>query len=257
MPPELIVSDWNGTLFEYPTDEQQNKKIALGVLEDVATDVLKGKLWQIPELIKLGLTRTRIKNRLEQYEKDSLHLRDVYDPFNRVILRGRSVGLVNSALDEYSLESAHKVDERMLRPIANTHDKGTQTGILSLSFYRSIIKILERSGFGEVFDDVHCNHLRKNDGRVVGLTYNGSGGLYGRKPEVIREMYIEEGVRPKEIIYMGNSFEDDAPVAEILPPGNFIVPFYATDEFKQEMAKRYKAKVPESKRELDLILGNR
>lgn len=253
MPYKAIVSDWNGTLFEHPTDEVQNKKLAYAVLDDAKRAVLNGRIWRVGDIVKLLKAKGELKRRLQQYYDGEGHLWEVYEPFNENILRGRPVSFVNGVIDEYARESRDKVDDRVVRPIQTVHEDGKSTGILSVSYNYSIRRILEETGYSGVFDDIVAHTLETDGDRVVGLTL----GIYERKPEVLRtEFFGKRGLRENDTIYLGDS-EDDEPIAEILASGNFVVPFFASDEFKQRLASRYKAFVPESEDDLLKYLNSK
>jgi phosphoserine phosphatase len=243
---KAIVSDWNGSLFEYPTDEVQNKKLAYAVLDDAKHAVLKGRIWRVIDVVKLLKTKSELKKRLQQYYDGERHLWEVYEPFNENVLKGRPVSFVNKVIDKYARESADKLDERVIRPIQSVHREGKRTAILSVSYDYSIRRILEKAGYPYVFDDIVANTLQTDGNRVVGLTLE----IYERKPEVLKTEFFEKrGLREDDTLYLGDS-EDDESIAEILVPGNFIVPFFASDEFKQRLASKHKAFVPESEEDL-------
>lgn len=250
---KAIVSDWNGTLFEYPTDEIQNKKLAYAVLDDAKRAILKGKIWRVADIIKLLKAKGELKKRLKQYYNGEGHLWEIYESFNENVLRGKPVDFVNSIIDEYAKGSISKVDGRVIRPIQAVHRNGKRTGILSGSYDYSIKRILEEAGYFDVFDDIVANTLQKDGNRVIGLTLE----IYERKPEVLEtEFFKKRGLRENNTLYLGDS-KDDEPIAEILIPGNFIVPFFASDKFKQRLSSKYKAFVPENEMDFARYLQSR
>ena len=114
------------------------------------------------------------------------------------------------------------------------------------SYDYSIRKILEEAGYLDIFEDIVANTMETEGDKAIGLTL----GIYGRKAEVLRtEFFDKRGFGENDTLYLGDS-RDDEPVAEILATGNFIVPFLAPDQFKQEMASKHKAFVPESEEDL-------
>jgi len=253
MPCEAIISDWNGTLFEYATDEALNRRLGYRALFDDVTAVLTGRFWKIADVAKLLRAKAQLEKRLRQYYRGERHLQEVYEPFNESVLKGRPVAFVERVIDRFARESADKADKRVLRPIRKAHENGKFTGILSGSYDYSIKRILEESGFSDVFDVVVANTLQTNGNEAVCLTFR----IYGRKTEVlIEEFFKKRGFRENNTVYLGDS-KDDEQIAEILTPGNFIVPFLARDEFKQRMASKYKAFVPESEEDLMKYLQSR
>lgn len=106
---------------------------------------------------------------------------------------------------------------------------------------------------GEVFDKIVANELETENGKAVGFTLN----IYGEKAEVMeREFFEEEGLREDTTLYVGDS-EDDEPIADILVPGNFIVSFFASDDFKERMSSKHKAFVPKSEEDLRKYIDSR
>ncbi|UCD06871.1 MAG: haloacid dehalogenase-like hydrolase [Candidatus Aenigmatarchaeota archaeon] len=246
-----IFSDWNGTLFEYPTAEPENRKIAYSIRNDAKNAVLRGKFWRVADFAKLLKTKKEVEKRLKQYHDGNIHLWKVYEPFNEKILKGRPVTFINSVIDEFARENADKVDGRIIRPIKNAHSDGKKTGILSVSYDYVISRTLEEAGFPDAFDVIVSNILKTDGDKAIGLTFD----IYGRKKEVFekeffRNKMLGEGLTKDNVLYLGDS-EDDEPIADLLAPGNFIVPFFATDEFKQELASKYEAFVPEDESDLD------
>ncbi len=248
-----IVSDWNGTLFQYPADDVQNKKLAVAAS---INDVLYLRLGSFYRLLK---TKKRLHLMLEEYRAGKRPLQDLYDVFNREVLAGRSPEFVHRVIDQYARESADKVDGRVLRPIRSEKSRGKTTAILSVSYDRSILKILERAGFSDVFGpgDVVANTLKLDgDGKVEGLTL----GIYGKKPEIMEaEFFRGRGLRPETTVYLDDTADGEG-VAQMLPEGNFIVPFLASEtspDFAQRMASRHGAFVPASEEDLARYLKSR
>lgn len=247
MPPKTIISDWNGTLFEYATDEIQNKKLAYAVLDDAKRGVRRGRIWRIADVFGLMKTKSELKKRLQEYHSGKRHLWEVYEPFNKHVVRGRPVSFVNGVIDEFAHETAGKVDGRILIPIQNAHLRGNATGILSVSYDYAIRKLLQEAGYSDVFDTVIANTLETKGDRALGFTLK----IYGEKAKILKEEFFEKRhLRESDIVYFGDS-EDDEPIAAILPPGNFIVPFLASNDYRQKLGSKYKAFVPQSGRDLD------
>ncbi len=195
-----------------------------------------------------------MEKRLKQYHDGKRHLWEVYEPFNEKILKGRSVTFINSVIDGFARENADKVDGRIIRPIKNAHSNhGKLTGILSVSYDYVIKRVLEESGFPDVFDWIVSNTLETDGDKAIGLTLD----IYGKKADVLKtEFFNKRALRENTTLYIGDS-EDDEPIADLLDSGNFIVPFFATDEFKQELASKYEAFVPEDESDLDKYFKKR
>ena len=246
---KAIISDWNGTLFEPPTDEALNKKIAYAVLDDTKKALTRGKLWRVTDIYKLLKTKSELKRLIQQYEKGEVTLKELYKPFNENVLRGRDVALIEDAVIKYATESALMVDKRIVRPIKKVHyENGKGTGILSVSYDYSISRILQHAGFKYIFGGINivAHTLKKDGDKAIGLTND----IYDRKAEVMEdEFFRNRGFREHDTFYLGDS-EDDEPVADLLDEGNFIVPFFASDDFRERMASKHKAFVPENEGDL-------
>lgn len=244
-----VVSDWNGTIFEYKKDDVQNKALAMAALK---TDLVHLRLGSASRLLS---TRKRLKKMLEEHYAGNRPLKDLYDTFNAEVLRGRSVDFVHSAINRYAEESASKVDKRVLVPIIDTTASDSR-GILSVSYGYSITQILALAGYSPWYFEKNLvsNSLElDDDGKVLGLTLD----IYGRKPEVLKDEFFDKReFKDKETVYLGDD-RDDEGVAVMLPKGNFIVPFFASDEFRQKMASRHGAFVPKDQADLQKYLESR
>jgi phosphoglycolate phosphatase-like HAD superfamily hydrolase len=251
MPYKAIVSDWNGTLTS-TSEEALNKRIGYTAFGDTKREVYHGHVEKLPALGKLIVAKILTERNLRDYKRGKRHLRDVYKAFN-FGLRGQSAEYINRIVDEFASQTSGLVDERILRPIKDVHLQGKFTGILSVAYERIIKRSLEEAGYPDVFDDIVANTLQTDGDKVIGLTLE----IYERKPEVLRTEFFEKGgLRENDTLYLGDS-EDDEPIAEILIPGNFIVPFLATDEFKQRVSSKHKAFVPENEEDLLKYLKSR
>ncbi len=250
---KAIISDWNGTLIGYPSDEPLHKKIAYAIANDLKSQLFKGEFWKIVDIIKLVRTRGKLKRGLCEFREGKKHLQDIYDIFNDGVLKGKSVKYITDIIDGFAKEFAKKLDNRVLRPIQAVHKEGASTGILSASFDYSISKTLNEAGYAEVFDDIVSNKLLVNDGKVLGITLD----IYEKKAEFLQSEFFEKrGLRENDTLYLGDTI-DDEPIAELLAPGNFIVPFFAPDEFKERLASKHKAFVPETEQDLLRYLRDR
>lgn len=244
-----IVSDWNGTLFEYKDDSIQNRKIGQAVLYDAIMSLMHGNLYKIQDILALCNVRKALKRKIREYSQGRCRLADVYEIFNSQVLSRTDESLVEHVLDEYSTESASKVDGRMIRPIRKNAEDGKRAYILSVSCRYSISNILEKSGYDGVFSDITAHDIVKQNGKVRFSTH-----IYESKPSAFEKIFItDNNIQPCKIVYIGDS-SDDEPVAKMIPKGNFIVPFLADDDFKNMMASEYNAFVPENEHDLDRYL---
>ncbi len=247
-----IVSDWNFTAVRF-NEDLPNKRIVKAIVEKTKGDILKGKFWKASKLLSFLKAKTAIESKLNEYEKGNCHPSEIYKFFNEYFLKGQDPAFVMHVLDEFARDSKELVDLKLLIPIYSAHLAGKGTAILSVACNYTIQAVLNNIGFKNLFDDIIANTMQIENGKLTGFTQN----IYGEKQDiVINEFFQKQGFRDNELIYIGDS-KDDEPVAEILAPGHFVVSFMASDEFKQHMASTYQAVVPENKNDLYNVLRKR
>lgn len=238
---KAVISDWNGTLTS-ATEEGLNKKIGFTLLEDTGKKMIRGNIKDLSLLGKLIYAAISTKINLSFYKNGKGHLHNVYNAFNFAI-RGQDANYINNIVDDFAKETISMVNEDILNSIKEVHTNGKYTGILSAAYDRVIRKTLQESNYSDIFDKIVANTLQTDNDKVVGLTFE----IYGRKPEIlIHEFFEKEDLREDNTLYIGDS-EDDEPIADILKSGNFIVSYFATEDFKQKLASKYSAVVPRNK----------
>jgi len=252
-----IVSDWSGTGIKYPTDEQLMKKIAYYALfEELKNVVLRGKLSHTAEIRRLLSARNTLKKAKREFERGEVSYKELVRAFNDFVIGGMHVSYVDNPVESYCQESAGLVDHNLLQPVQKAHDRGKKTAFLSSSYDKSIKRILELAEYADAFDVIVANSLVTDGDTIVGFTTN----IYGKKAEVVQERFFRrnvlgEGLNERNTLYIGDS-QDDEPVAEILAPGNFIVSLMATDEYREHMARKYKAQTPENREDVERLLAD-
>lgn len=240
-----LVSDWNGTLTR-TTEEASNKHIGYSLLGR------SKRTLNLSRLLKLKKAKEVTEASLVAYKKGHLHLSAVYDAFN-IALEGVPVKLIHRYVDEFAKATATNVDNRTLETVNSLRSMGVYTGILSVAYDRVIIQTLNEAGFPNAFGLVVANRLEAENNRARGLTLD----IYGRKARAMEEKFFRtRGFRPEATVYLGDT-DDDAPVADLLPKGNFVVPLLATPEFKQWMTSKHGAFVPETAEDLKKYLFDR
>ncbi len=239
-----LILDWHETCTA-ATEEACNKKIGYTILGDAKWGLTHGMLWKLGTFMKLLAAKTMAERNLKKYHEGKKPLKSVYRPFNLALL-GQSVRYVNGIIDEFAKQTANMIDDKVVGTARRIHDKGSFTGILSVANRYGIDRTLKEAGYPGVFDRIVANRMRQVLGRSLGMTL----GIYGRKGEVMKSVYFDEvGLDPKTTYYMGDT-DDDVSVAELLPTGNFIVPFLASEDFRESMARELGAFVPDDRRDL-------
>ncbi len=241
---KYIVCDWNGTLFEPPTDEELNKAIAYARLNDAVSGIKHGKLRRAWDVGKLLSAKKQLKKRLAEYKAGRRPLAEVYEPFNRLVVNGMSADLFWDTIGDYATNNHYKLDRRMVEPL---RDGEQRKGILSVSQRAAIINILMANGMDGFFRDFVSNRalMTEDEKRMSHVTLD----IYGKKGEVFEDEFLaDSGYVAGETVYAGDT-EDDLPIADLLPRGHFVVPFYATDAFREMASGKYGAFVPKNQQD--------
>ncbi|MEM5826286.1 MAG: haloacid dehalogenase-like hydrolase [Candidatus Aenigmatarchaeota archaeon] len=262
---KTIVSDWNGTIFYDATDEEIHKEFAYELLRSSAKSVIASTRESFETFIKVINSGRKIMKKYKEYNKTRARkdieanekikrmkeiANEIYEIFNSNILIGRTEEFVDRVIENYAKRNKDRIDRRVLNPIRNAHSKGKGTFIISGSYQKCIKRILDLSNYISAFDEIIGTKIRE----YCGIVTNVDEASRKRKRDLfIQKFFNELGLRENDIIYLGDC-EFDLEIGEMLPEGNFIVPFLATDEFK-ELASRYcKAFVPESESDLAMYL---
>ncbi len=98
---------------------------------------------------------------------------------------------------------------------------------------------------------VVANSISRNgDGSVFDLS------VYGNKPERLRRDFFGPlAFNPAKTVYMGDNEGEEPAFKYVLEMGGKVaVPFYATDDFKQHAATKYRAFVPKNEQDLAKFL---
>jgi hypothetical protein len=139
-----------------------------------------------------------------------------------------------------------KLDYRILNPIK---DLLGRRGILSTGSEEFIAAVLHYpSDYG--FSTVVANPIVRN-GRGTEFRLD----IYGNKPEMLEQQFFERGFDPKRTVYLGDNADEEPAFQYVLDRGGrIVIPFYATDAFKQHAATKYRAEVPENEHDFRRFL---
>ena len=228
-----IVVDWNGTVFGMPDDNVLIGQLGKAVLRGLAAEVLRGRLRALRTLGRSAMGLMEIRRVRNAYDRREVSLADLYELVNRHIIRAASPSMLERTADAYGAQFASRIDKRMVQPLADARARGSGLFIFSAAFDRGIRAVLGVGGFGESFDELVCNVLEQHDGRALGLTKRFRDDKAG---DFKAEFLERRGWSPSEIIYAGDGSVDE-PIARLLPRGHFIVPFLATDAFREHMSR--------------------
>src|SRR3989338_5122045 len=109
MATRLLLTDWNGTAFTYPTDKELNRSIAYAELRS-AVKGLALTLGLSPKYRhafgRLLKTKGELKKRLAEYEAGGRPLSEVYEPFNSLVLAYMTPEKINRLIDKFAEKNA-------------------------------------------------------------------------------------------------------------------------------------------------------
>ena len=243
---KLVVSDWNGTLFQHVDDGELQRELAYTAFRGDFVSAFRGRIWRVTRIFSALRTRSALRAAVDRWHKGEAPFSDVQELFGRSVLRGRPEHFVTSVVDRFAESNAMLVDRRMLEPIRQMRSEGKATAILSAAYDYGIMRSLEEAGHAETFETIVANKLLVEDGMAVRFTTD----FIEHKADGFKDEFLERrGYRPDTVVYSGDTHNDE-PIAGLLPAGNFIVPFLAADAFKQHMAQSYGAFVPSTGDEL-------
>jgi phosphoglycolate phosphatase-like HAD superfamily hydrolase len=240
MPCDAIISDWNGTIVGYPDEKP--------ILRSIARGIFRASVPFHPMRI---VTILRAQRELESLyaegrrEGDFDYIREMFRVFNGRIVAGVPVALIRRLVDRYAAEpgTQGEIDLRVLRPIRGAHQAGKVTGIFSAGYRYGIERILKAAGFHQDFDFYEADDLEEKNGRAIGFVLN----IYRNKPRLLADLLRRSGLDVDRVAYLGDSEDDEGCFEMVKHP---IVPFLASEEVKERYARKHRAFVPESEREL-------
>ncbi|MBM4444801.1 MAG: HAD family hydrolase [Chloroflexi bacterium] len=244
---DAIISDWNGTIVGY-RDEKP-------ILQNIARGVFKSSLPFHPlRMVSILRAQRELETLYTEGRRkgDFDYIREMFRVFNGRIVAGVPVPLVLALVDRYAAQpgTQNELDLRVLRPISEAHREGKVTGVYSAGYRYGIEMILTVAGFRQDFDFCEADDLREEKGRAVGFMLN----IYRNKPRLLAELLSRRGLDARRVAYLGDSEDDEGCFEMVQYP---VVPFLAPEEAKQRYARKYRAFVPESEKELSDFLRRR
>lgn len=196
-----IICDWNGTLYE-DLDEE-------AILRAIAVDLAKSCIpWHPFEFARLLKTKNELEtlNNKRNQDLQSDRVIEIFRVYNEKVIKGVPMSLVRHLVEKYSnrRQTQDKVVYRALRPIAERHQAGTTTGILSAGYWYGIQMILKSAGYSDCFDFCEANLLAETDGKAIGFTLN----IYKNKAELLLRLLKDRNLDAKRAAYLGDSLDD-------------------------------------------------
>ncbi len=244
-----VVLDWNGTLCDMVDDTSVMRRIAVAILKGHFKAILSGRIDRVGAVARFARGRVALSRAKKRFYSGEIGIASLYEPFNHDMLEGAPIHLVERVAPAHGREHAHLIDQRLLVPALAARDGGATLTIFSAAFDGGIRAILKAANVD--IDDIVSNTLENADGRAIGFTAKYRDDKSG---DFRREFIERRGWLPEEIMYAGDA-EVDEPIAAILPPGNFLVPFLADERFEAHMRTTYEASTPEGPGDLTALLG--
>ena len=241
-----IISDWNGTLF---CDRDEGK-----LWSYVGVSALKDALPYPRATANLVSAAFRLNKLTADYKRGEIGYDKIYEFFNERVLVHISPEVVKRYVTAYAAkpETQAKVDDRLLRPIQELCDNSARCDIVSTGYDDGIRSILGK----------HTNWTFDFGSTANCLEKSGKGSKFGLsiytaedKRRVFESCVKSSRAALPEILFIGDSDTDEACMDHAAMMGSRVVaPFFATDAFKQHVAREYNAFVPESERDFSTFL---
>ena len=245
MPPDVIISDWNGTLIEY-RDERP-------VLENTARDMFRASIPFHPfRMARILKARRGLEAlyRSGNHNAETDFIRELFRIYNNRIIRGVPISWVLRSIEDYARKplTQDKLEHRVLRPIRECHKAGKTTGIFSAGYGHGIERILAVAGYAECFDFIEADKLKENGGKAIEFGLN----IYKRKAPLLLKLLKDRNIDASKVAYLGDN-EDEEGCFEMV--GYPVAAFLATDELKEKFARKYKAFIPKDEKDLTDFLS--
>ncbi len=238
-----IIADFHGTLYQDADEGPLWGYVAKQAVKPA--QALRHPL----RTIAFAKAKSVLEELTERYKRGEIGYDKIYEAYNRLVLSYLPREFVYEAILSFASlpETRQKLDGRVLRPIK---DSTGRKGILSTGSIEFILNLMPVD-YGFPRHTISANGISRN-GR--GSAFNLR--VYGNKPQIIERVFFEElRFIPWETVYFGDN-KDEEPAFEYVTSlkGKVVIPFYATDAFKQHAAIKYKAEVPKNEQELSRFL---
>jgi len=245
MKPELIVSDWNGTLMTDRDDKAVLKQIGMDELKHALKTLRFGRVRE------LARTKKRLEEMTDKYRDDpesqARLLMETYKLYFLEVIDGLPLSRMLKSVRRYASKAVDRLDPAFDELLMANKDHIT-TMILTSALYDGVCEVTRRrgaslsvsgSGFGITKGRLTGLELRNYDNKHEVLENIVELRNYDNKREAL-ENSVSHIKPPERVVYMGDDFRDEqcAGVAD-----TFVVAPLATDDFRQHMASTYGGKV--------------
>ena len=250
-PLQMIVCDWNGTLFR----DRLEETFFFGLCHRALRRSL-GR-FDLVGLAKLGLCGMRcfmhylVSRRRPR--RVPYHIGRIMRLLNRDVLRGVPRDELDAYTRRYARRIQGKLDRRLLDPIVAVRaERPVTLGIISSGCREGITAALAMAG-------VEFDFVLANEFRMAGdVTESFDFAMADDKHEALVRMLAERNVPSAGVMFIGDSPQDEHCLGEVGYP---VVSFFADDSRKQQLAEDCGAFIPADQgdfsRHLDQALRGR
>src|SRR3989338_1154334 len=244
MPIKHVVSDWSGTLFRDTDEGKLWAHVGVSALKDSTV----AKYVPTPRTVSLALTALQLKKLTAAYKRGEVGYDKIYELFNERVLGNIPKDMVELYVQEYAMKrkTQEKVDDRLLRSIQEVCGTPESFHILSTGYGYGITQIL----------GIRNRYLpsRITANRLIevgnGSRFNLDIYTADDKRRILEACIKNFPADLSEILFIGDSETDEACMDHMaMMGGKVAVPFFATDEFKERVARDYGALVPDSEQD--------
>jgi beta-phosphoglucomutase-like phosphatase (HAD superfamily) len=198
----LIVCDWNGTLFGDTLEETFFFGLCRRAVRRAAVraDVLK--------LCRLAGAGTCCLRQYLIARRDRRHvpkyITRIVALLNRDVCSGIARGDLDAYVQQYARRVQPRLDERLLGPLkALRAETSVPIGVMSSACRRGIEAALDVAGLRPDF--IVANDFRMEGDVTAGFEF----AVAENKGELLRQLLAERNVRPADVMYIGDSPQDE------------------------------------------------
>ena len=230
----MIVCDWNGTLFREPLE----KTFFVGLCRLAFwRAVRRADGRKARRLIRQG---TRCVGLYWAARRDpqraTEHVARVVDLLNGDVFAGLGRAELEAHTRRYARRVRRSLDLRLLEPLAEVASRtGAAMGVISSACGSAVEAALSAAGFP--LDFVLANEFRMDGDVVASFDF----AIAENKLDVLAGFLAERGIDPDDVMYVGDSPQDEACLRHVGMP---VVSFWAAPAHKERFARTCGAFVP-------------
>ncbi len=233
-PLQMIVCDWNGTLFR----DRLEETFFFGLCQRAVKRSLTR--FDLVALTKLGICGIRCFMHYLASKRHPgrvpYHVSQIIRLLNRNVLCGVGRDELDAYTGRYGRLNQGKLDRRLLDPIVALRAKTPVTlGIISSGCLEGITAVLAEAA-------VECDFIVANKFNMAGdVTESFDFAMADHKHEALVRILKERNVPPSSVMFIGDSPQDEHCLSEVGYP---VVSLFANNVQRQQLAEKCGAFVP-------------